>query len=429
MLHFESSSFPDWAGIACGSDDMASAYRQLPNRPSESQGLVIAWYDTVTESPLFAVLRAHPYGLGSAVLNFNRARGLTSAVSRRCFGAAVTHYFDDSGVDWASASGSAQEAVIEVHDAVGITLDANKRQPMGVQRIFLGVLLDLALFAQGEIRFDVKPELRQALQQEVDSLLLSGECTASQAAKLRGRFGWASTAAFGKCARGGCHALIQRQYAETDVAIHHVLPRSIPLARRVSPVRVLYTDASWEPHDMESPGLGAVLLGRGTQPTYGLAASVPPCVLASFLSRDTQIAPLEGLAVLQAFAILADSLRGQDVLLFVDNTSICSALVKGSSSAAGIALVLRSSFPVGILAVPSVHPDSNVSDGLSQDGIQDQWTVSQSWELVEASCAPWQAICEKGTACAWKALLHWGSLQAVTLGVSVQPGRDICGLD
>ena len=111
---------------------MASAYRQLPNRPSESQGLVIAWYDTVTESPLFAVLHAHFYCHGSAVLNFNSVPALTSAVSRRCFGAAVTHYFDDSGVlDWASASGSAQEAVLEVHDAVGSTLDANKRQPMG----------------------------------------------------------------------------------------------------------------------------------------------------------------------------------------------------------------------------------------------------------------------------------------------------------
>ena len=133
---------------------------------------------------------------------------------------------------------------------------------------------------------------------------------------------------------------------------------------------------------MESPGLGAVLLGRGTQPTYGLAASVPPCVLASFLSRDTQIAPLEGLAVLQAFAILADSLRGQDVLLFVDNTSICSALVKGSSSAADIALLsctahlLWASLQCRV-CVECVQSDSNVSDGLSRwhSGSMDSFAV------------------------------------------------------
>ena len=132
-----------------------------------------------------------PYGLGTAVLNFNRVPALTTAVARRVFGAAVTHYFDDSRVlDLECRAGSAQEAVINIAAAVGIKLDAIKQQPMNVQRVFLGVLRNFAGFAQGFMRLDVKPGLRESLQAEVDHLLAAGTCTSAQAAKLRGRFGW-----------------------------------------------------------------------------------------------------------------------------------------------------------------------------------------------------------------------------------------------
>ena len=113
MLKCEAAEIPAWAGLAFRSEDVAAAYRQIPNRPEEEAGLVIAWFDARDNAVRFAILHAHPYGLGTAVLNFNMVPALTSAVARRAFGAAVTHYFDDAGVlDLQSWAGSPPEAVI-----------------------------------------------------------------------------------------------------------------------------------------------------------------------------------------------------------------------------------------------------------------------------------------------------------------------------
>ena len=137
---------------------MASAYRQIPNRPDEEAGLIVAWFDLQDDAVRFAILHARPYGLGTAVLNFNRLPALTSAFARRAFGAAVTHYFDDTGIlDLSSGAGLAQEAVVNIAAAIGIRLDPVKQQPMNVQRIFLGVLLNFAGFARGIMHLDVKP--------------------------------------------------------------------------------------------------------------------------------------------------------------------------------------------------------------------------------------------------------------------------------
>ena len=93
MRASEADEIPDWAGLAFGSEDMASAYRQIPNRPDEEAGRIVAWFDLQDAAVRFAISHAHPSGLGTAVLNFNRLPALTSAFARRAFGAAVTHYF------------------------------------------------------------------------------------------------------------------------------------------------------------------------------------------------------------------------------------------------------------------------------------------------------------------------------------------------
>ena len=154
----------------------------------------------------------------------------------------------------------------------------------------------------------------------------------------------------------------------------------------------------------------------------GLAASAPPEVLDSFNPSKTQIAPLEALACLQAFAIISEELAGHDVLLFIDNTSVCSALVKGGSTAADISLLacaahLLWNFLQCRVYVEYVPSDANISDGLSRDGAQDEWTQAQSWPLFTACCAPWHDLCPHGLGESWKYLLRWGRAEAVALGV------------
>ncbi|CAJ1417931.1 unnamed protein product [Effrenium voratum] len=276
VLHVEFECLPDWAALAFGTCDMASAYRQLPNCPEEAPGTVIAFWHPQCQGVRYTILHAHPFGLAAAVLNFNRVPALATAVSRRCLACAVTHYFDDSGImDWATARGSAQECVESVYGVFGMTLDPHKQQPMASQRVFLGVLLDFSSFVhQSIMRVDVKPGLRDALSEEIGAILDQNSCTAAQAAKLRGRFSRAASAMFGKCARGGQAPLSQQQHhprpgklsPELQEALffmralaQYIPAREIDLRAQFSAVAVMYTDGSWEPAEMNAPGLGFVL--------------------------------------------------------------------------------------------------------------------------------------------------------------------------
>ena len=63
--------------------DMSSAYRQLPNAPSEAQAMIVCFFDPDCKDLRFARLKAHPYGLSAAVINFNRVPAIMTALVRR----------------------------------------------------------------------------------------------------------------------------------------------------------------------------------------------------------------------------------------------------------------------------------------------------------------------------------------------------------
>ena len=406
----ESEGMPPWCQLVFGSDDMSSAYRQVPNCPDEAQGLVVAWWDVQVGGVLYAVLNGHPYGLATAVVNFCRIPALTTAVCRRLLAIAAVSYFDDTGtLDTVAAAGSGQEGVALVHSLCGFRLDPGKQQPMAVQRLFLGVLLDFSQMREnGLMSIDLKPGAREQLAAEANALLELGVCSPAQAAKLRGKFSWSSSAVFGRIGRGGQGALVDRQYKESDCGITPVLERSlkflaaltqwvpartIPLLSLPRRPAIVYTDASWQPELGAAPGLGGVLFMPGAQ-TKGFATTVPQEVIQAFLPRETQISPLEALAVLQMTLLFQQDLANRDVIWWVDNTSVCSGLIKGASTASDLAQLtlvinlLWASMGCRVY-VDYVPSDSNVADGLSRDGMQDSWTQAQQWGLQQAHCVPW----------------------------------------
>ena len=338
---------PPWLVPMLGTEDMAWAYRQMLNKPQESPGLVIALWHPETASIRYAIMRAHPFGLASAVLNCNRLPALATAITRQCTATASAAYFDDTGVfDLACNRGSGQECVGAVYGCLGAILDVLKQQPMASQRCFLGVLLNLAGVSESlTMQVDLKPGLREALQLELQNILEQGSLSSGQASKLRGRFQWASSAMYGRVARGGQGPLVRRQYEDLDeltpelkeslkfmlALLEVVSPREIPLSPVSSEVVILYTDASFEPGLMQSPGLGAVCMQRDDPVTRGLAGTVPEQVLNALEEREQQIAPLEAMAVWWATIAFSSHLRNRDVVWFIDNQAICAALVRGSS--------------------------------------------------------------------------------------------------
>ena len=418
----------DWAQPVFGSEDMTSAYRQLPNVPSEAAGLVLAFWDPDVREVRYAILRAHPFGLASAVLNFNRVPCLGTACLRRIAGACVTHFFDDSGVlDMASAHGSAQEAVNTVYQCFGVRLDALKQQPMATQRLFLGVLLNLSrALSDRAMLVDIKPGLRETIYADVQRMIDAGSCSPSEASKLRGRMVWAASSMFGRCGRGGQGPLSDRQYdvgqceltepllaalRYIQALVKVVPPRIVPLHSAPAPPIVVYTDASFEPAEMSSPGLGSVIFAPD-EPTEGRAAWVPAEVLDSFAERATQIAPLEALAVTLATLQFRRKLAGAEIIWFIDNQSVCASLVRGASSVDDMSsLVAVTHLLWATLGarvwIEWVDSESNVSDGLSRAGCSDAWTKARAWQLAETPCLPWHLFRDMSLLQASESLSRW----------------------
>ena len=418
---------PSWAQVVFGTEDMAHAYRQVPNMPEEAPGLVIGIWHPVEQSVKYAIMRAHPFGLASAVLNFNRLPTLATAATRQWTGTAVAGYFDDSGIlDLSCARGSGQDSLNVVYEVLGVTLDPTKRQPMASQRTFLGVLLNLAgVHEKQAMSIDVKPGLRESLMAEIDGILTQDHLSSGQASKLSGKFQWAGSAMYGRCARGGQGPLVRRQYESSDditpelarslkfmrALLHVIGPRKICLSPSPRPPVVLYTDASWEPKDMQSPGLGLVLMCPDAQP-QGIACTIPKHVLEAFQERETQITPLEALAVLQASVVFTEQIAGRDVIWFCDNQVVCSALVRGSCASDDIASIvvlchlLWASYSVRVW-IEWVPSEANVSDGLSRSGVADEWTRQQPWRLGIAPCLPWHLVHAEPLLSAVETLKHW----------------------
>ena len=180
---------------------MSAAYRQLPNVPADAPGFVLGYWDPDLQEMRFAVLRAHPFGLASAVLNFNRIPCLGTACLGRCTASCVTHFFADSGIlDVSSSHGSPQECVNVLYQCMGVQLDPPKQQPVASQRVFLGVLLDLSrTLYDRTMLVDIKPGLCETIFADLQRMLDTGCFSPGEAAKLRGRMVWASSAMFGRC--------------------------------------------------------------------------------------------------------------------------------------------------------------------------------------------------------------------------------------
>ena len=286
---------------------------------------------------------------------------------------------------------------------------------MASQRPFLGVLLDLTgVLHDAVLKVGLKPGLADALQADIDRVLETSRLTSAEASKLRGKLTWASCGMFGKCGRAGQAPLVQRQYRDTDAeltaaitrALHFyscllqtVKPREILLGSSQLPPIVCYTDASWEPEDMDSPGLGFILQHPGLAQTLGGAASVQADVLHAFRDRQTQI--MEMLAVLQCFVMFYDTgLENRDVILLCDNQAVSSCLIKGACSTVDITVMVeachllwaRMNLRVWVEYVPS---DDNPTDGLSRQGLSEEWTSRQPWATRACPCIPWHQLCDE----------------------------------
>ena len=124
------------------------------------------------------------------------------------------------------------------------------------------------------------------------------------------------------------------------------------------------------------------------------SADLSQAALDSFLPRKQQIACCEAYACPVVPLNWPELLKGRDLIWWIDNQSVCSAMLRGSSSQSdltqlmSIAHILLASLGTRFW-IEWIDSDSNPSDGLSRKGTSDEWTLSQNWRHVTVQMPAW----------------------------------------
>ena len=418
------AALPEWTECGLGCDDMTDAFRQSPVAP-EHQGInVVAFFAPSKMTWLFAEVYGLVYGMKSSVLHFNRFPALIAATARRVGGAATGSYVDDfTTVDFLMARGSGQRFANNVLNRAGGELGPDKHKPVRQQQVMLGVNVKMdTIHDDGTVLFEPREETVHKIVEQSRALIKKSSCTSAEAAKLRGVASWAAGNTFGRVGRLGLRALKSRQYQkENTTALDEQLemglrflietlpilgPRSTRILGPTPRPTVIYSDASW-PEKMtaeeavkkgEPPRLGWVIFSPGERPK-GFSLELGREFMAVLFPRKTQILAAEAVAVLTALVLSPELLAGREIVWFVDNEAALSSLIRGTSRTEDVGHIAACTQLAMMEHSCSawyewIDSASNPSDGLSRDGVRDEWTIKQGWDLTEIPPTAFQKVAE-----------------------------------
>ncbi len=369
------------------SEDMKSAYRQIAIRPDHVRFSVTAVYNPhVSEVELYEIY-GQPFGAGHAVPNFCRVAEWLCRCIRRLFKMSLDHFFDDFFiVEPNSTISVATFCIREAFSVLGFRLDPDKSQTPSSVAAILGVVFNTSsLLQQKHFTVMAKESRVRNLEKLIDEILQTGSLSATQAASLVGKFNFLCSTLFGKVGRCATLPLRKRQYSTSDASfltetirtslqVMKTLLRESP-SRQISlieqPPCLLYTDASDVPGRSPQQVLGAYLFDPVDGNQSFSSSEVPPHFVELWQQRKSYMGQLEILAAFFGLSAWEAQLVDRKILLFVDNDSAASNIVRGysplldSGALAGAFWVLASSMRASVY-IDRVESKSNPSDGPSR---------------------------------------------------------------
>ena len=333
--------------ILMTTEDMKSAYRQVPLAPSDVRYAITGVYNPHTGEVDLHELYGQPFGAGHAVPNFCRVAEWINRCAQKLFSAYMDHFFDDFFViEPRQTIQSALFCLQQLFQILGFSLDSEKSQPPSQLCAILGILFNTeTLRTQRTISLCAKPSRIANLLVMIDQVRSSGKLTAALAASLVGKFSFLCSTLFGKVGRCCTGPIRRRQYSSAlydgltqDIISALNLMRFFLLAapsRELcltnSPPVLVYTDASDVPGRAPQRVLGAVLYRPDTGELFYTSWAVPHSLVQKWLPKKSFMGQLELLAAPLAFCTWADLLETRESILFIDNDSAAANLVKGYS--------------------------------------------------------------------------------------------------
>ena len=385
--------------VLATTEDMKGAYRQVPLHPADVRYSITAVYNPHSTQVSCHEMFGQPFGAGHAVPNFCRVAEWMARLITRQYQCLCDHFFDDYWI--IEPQGSIELASFclkETFRLLGLTLDPDKTQMPATVCGILGVLFNTESLKQGKIVVSAKPSRIANLETMILGILARGELSPALAASVVGKFGFLCSTLFGKVGRCCTGALRARQYASHKVTyltpqisislklmlhfIHSSPSREVPLELR-API-ILYTDASDVPDRSPRFGLGAVLYDPRDRELLYTSYAVPNSLVNSWLPRSNYMGQLELLAAPLALETWRQRLTGMPVLLFIDNDSAASNLVKGYSPKEDSSAIvghfwLQASQQALHVYVDRVESKSNPSDGPSRFLFEEIRAMGGSW--------------------------------------------------
>jgi len=277
-------------------EDWYKGYRQLLTRREHMKFAIASFKLPVSGELAFTQLFGMPFGLKSAVLQFNRPALLLTAVARRMTLLATGHFYDDNTqLDLKALRGQGSRCFKYCATSLGVWLSPEKAQGPSQMVNFLGHLHDFSRLSEdGKVIIAPKLNYREKFIELVQNVRDARVLTSGEASKLRGRAMWLDTGLSGRLCRGALSALSARQYYEDRVEVTQILDSALNLlqvtaaeannrilfAHRPSrPPIVLWTDAMAEGDEVK---LGLLLFTGKDKPMLGAHYRYPAADLELF---------------------------------------------------------------------------------------------------------------------------------------------------
>jgi predicted RecB family endonuclease/ribonuclease HI len=328
--------------------DLTSAYRQLAIADKSQKWSRIAVFNPHTKKTECFIQFCLPFGARASVTAFIRTARMIQFLALQ-IGIVVSCYFDDFIVlSIPDVSEATEKAFAALLDLVGFQYDREgpKADSMSEEITALGVIFDLSDSKTGLVRVRNTEKRVDEITSKISETISGATLTASAAATLKGRLGFAEGQLFGRTARRlindlGSFALAARRTSEVTEDLRQSLsavskmlasgkPREINT--RSHEIMYIYTDASYSPEE-ETGGLGGVLCSSDGSVVSWFGEDLDQAFCSRFRSEgQTQIiGELEALAVLVALKRWKSEIASKHLVVFVDNEGAKFSILRGYS--------------------------------------------------------------------------------------------------
>ena len=365
--------------------DLASAYKQIPlSDDAYENDSYIVIYNPIEGKPEVYQQAVLPFGSIASVTAFLRCAMGIWHVGSSLLKMTWTSYFDDFlSLSPTCLARHTELCVSTLFQLLGWRLSEDKLVPYSQCCKVLGVEVDLCMSPSGRFEIRNTESRKQELVGLMQDILANEVLTRSEGERLRGRLQFASNQVFGRRFRNSLKELnihVCRGFKSVSSDLAYALRMMVSLLQDNVPRPVdlnfadwvhIYVDASYEPFGFSGVG-GMVLNARGECLGF-FSEEVSQDVIANIKRADqeTVIFELEGLAIAIAMYAFEKHVRGKRVVVFTDNKSAQSCLIKCKSENLHMNLIMRficsMEERLGMMTwVERVPSQSNPADELSR---------------------------------------------------------------